>query len=68
MVAKNFWSLIFLKKIKMEVANNVNPSNGGFAGEKKDDYLKKVVGIGVSVAILFATVWVVGRAWKKSQK
>jgi hypothetical protein len=52
----------------MEVANNVNPTSGGFAGEKKDDYLKKVVGIGVSVAVLFATVWVVGRAWKKSQK
>ena len=52
----------------MEVADNLNPSNGGFAGEKKEDYLKKVVGIGLSVAVLFATVWVVGRAWKKSQK
>lgn len=52
----------------MEVANNVNPTSGGFAGEKKDDYLKKVVGISVSVAVLFATVWVVGKAWKKSQK
>jgi cell division GTPase FtsZ len=30
----------------MEVFENFNPS-GGFAGEKKDDYLKKVVGIGV---------------------
>jgi hypothetical protein len=52
----------------MEVANNVNPKSGGFAGEKKEDYLKKVVGVGVSVAVLFATVWVIGRAWKKSQK
>jgi len=52
----------------MEVANNVNPTNSGFAGEKKEDYLKKVVGIGVSVAVLFATVWVVGRAWKTAQK
>ena len=26
----------------MEVANNVNPSNGGFAGEKKEDYLKNL--------------------------
>lgn len=52
----------------MEVANNVNPTSGGFAGEKKDDYLKKVVGIGVSVAVLFATVWVVGKAWKSAQK
>lgn len=52
----------------MEVANNVNPSNGGFAGEKKDDFVKRAIGIGVSVAVLFATVWVVGKAWKKSQK
>ena len=52
----------------MEVADNVNPSNGGFAGEKKDDFVKRAIGIGVSVAVLFATVWVVGKAWKKSQK
>ncbi len=52
----------------MEVANNVSPSNGGFAGEKKDDFVKRAIGIGVSVAVLFATVWVVGKAWKKSQK
>lgn len=48
--------------------NNVNPKNSGFAGEKKEDFVKRVVGIGVSVAVLFATVWVVGRAWKQSQK
>lgn len=24
--------------------------------------------VGVGLAVLFATVWVVGRAWKKSQK
>jgi hypothetical protein len=52
----------------MEVVNGVNPSNGGFKGEKKDDFVKKAVGIGISVAVLFATVWVVGRAWKQSQK
>ena len=52
----------------MEVANSVNPTNGGFAGEKKEDFVKKVVGIGVSVAVLFATVWVVGKAWKSAQK
>jgi hypothetical protein len=61
-------SRIIIQKIKkMEVFENFNTS-GGFAGEKKDNYLKKVVGISVSVAVLFATVWVVGRAWKKSQK
>jgi hypothetical protein len=52
----------------MEVMNNVSPTNTGFAGEKKDDLVKRVVGISVSVAILFATVWVVGRAWKTAQK
>jgi hypothetical protein len=52
----------------MEVMNNVSPKNSGFAGEKKEDFVKRVVGIGVSVAVLFATVWVVGRAWKQSQK
>jgi hypothetical protein len=52
----------------MEVMNNVSPTNTGFAGEKKDDFLKNAIGIGVSIAVLFATVWVVGRAWKQSQK
>lgn len=52
----------------MEVTNNVNPSNDGFAGEKKEDFVKKAIGVGLSVAVLFATVWVVGRAWKQSQK
>ena len=52
----------------MEVMNTVSPTNSGFAGEKKDDFVKKVVGIGVSVAVLFATVYVVGKAWKSAQK
>jgi hypothetical protein len=52
----------------MEVMNNVSPTNSGFVGERKDDLVKRVVGIGVSVAVLFATVWVVGRAWKTAQK
>jgi len=29
---------------------------------------KYLVGVGVGLAVLFATVWVVGKAWKKSQK
>jgi hypothetical protein len=52
----------------MEVTNIVSPKNSGFAGEKKEDFFKKAVGVGVSVAVLFATIWVVGRAWKQSQK
>jgi len=27
-----------------------------------------LVGVGVGLAVLFATVWVVGKAWRKSQK
>lgn len=29
---------------------------------------KYLVGVGIGLAVLFATVWVVGKAWKKSQK
>jgi len=29
---------------------------------------KYLVGVGVGLAVLFATVYVVGKAWKKSQK
>jgi hypothetical protein len=28
---------------------------------------KYLVNVGVGLAVLFATVWVVGKAWKKSQ-
>jgi hypothetical protein len=51
----------------MEVFNNLNP-NTGFKDEKKDNFVAKAIGVGVSVAVLFATVWIVGRAWKQSQK
>ena len=27
-----------------------------------------LVGVGLGLTVLFATVWVVGNAWKKSQK
>lgn len=27
-----------------------------------------VVGVGTGLAVLFAVVWIVGKAWKKSQK
>jgi multisubunit Na+/H+ antiporter MnhB subunit len=29
---------------------------------------KYLVSVGVGLAVLFATVWVVGKAWRKSQK
>jgi hypothetical protein len=28
---------------------------------------KYLVGVGIGLGVLFATVWVVGKAWKKSQ-
>ena len=49
-----------------EVLNTVAPETG--AKEGKKDIVTKAVGLGLSVAVLFATVWVVGRAWKQSQK
>ena len=27
-----------------------------------------LVGVGASLVLLFATIWVIGKAWKKSQK
>jgi hypothetical protein len=52
----------------MEVVNNVAGVNGKFADDKRKDLLKSAVGVAVSVAVIFATVWVAGRAWKTSQK
>lgn len=52
----------------MEESNMLSPRNSGFAGERKDTLVKRTIGIGVSVAVLFATVWVVGKAWKSAQK
>jgi lysyl-tRNA synthetase class I len=65
---KNHKSNNNLKNNKMEVASGVSPSGVGFKGDKKDNFTNKAIGIGISVAVLFATVWVVGRAWKQSQK
>ena len=33
----------------------------------KDSTTKYLVGVGTGLLVLFATVWVVGKAWKKSQ-
>jgi len=35
---------------------------------KKQSTTKYLVGVGTGLLVLFATVWVVGKAWKKSQK
>lgn len=34
----------------------------------KNSTTKYLVGVGSGLLVLFATVWVVGKAWKKSQK
>jgi hypothetical protein len=34
----------------------------------KNSTAKYLVGVGGGLLVLFATVWVVGKAWKKSQK
>jgi hypothetical protein len=34
----------------------------------KNSTTKYLVGVGTGLLVLFATVWVVGKAWKKSQK
>jgi hypothetical protein len=35
---------------------------------KKNSTTQYLVGVGTGLLVLFATVWVVGKAWKKSQK
>ena len=35
---------------------------------RKNATTKYLVGVGTGLLVLFATVWVVGKAWKKSQK
>lgn len=52
----------------MEVASGVNPAGVGFKDDEKDNFTKKAIGIGIAVAVLFATVFVIGRAFKLSQK
>lgn len=52
----------------MDEISNVFGVNGKFAEEKKGETVKKAVGVALSIAVLFATVWVVGKAWRTSQK
>jgi hypothetical protein len=47
----------------MESFFNQNTSNSS----SKDSTTKYLVGVGTGLLVIFATVWVVGKAWKKSQ-
>ncbi len=38
-----------------------------FSTDNKQTTTQYVVGVGTGLVVLFAVVWVVGRAWKKSQ-
>jgi hypothetical protein len=42
--------------------------NQNTSKDSKDSTTKYLVGVGTGLLVLFATVWVVGKAWKKSQK
>jgi len=37
-------------------------------GSSKDSTTQYLLGVGTGLLVLFATVWVIGKAWKKSQK
>lgn len=39
-----------------------------FSTDNKQTTTQYIVGVGTGLAVLFAVVWVVGKAWKKSQK
>jgi len=52
----------------MEVLDNLAVTKTNLKEEKKGNTVQAVVAVGVSLAVLFATIWVVGRAWKTSQK
>jgi|688.fasta_scaffold220950_4 hypothetical protein len=42
-------------------------TSGRPARKNKKSLTSTLVGVGASVLVLFATVWIVGSAWKKSQ-
>ena len=45
-----------------------NTSNDSSNDSGKDSTTQYLIGVGTGLLVLFATVWVVGKAWKKSQK
>lgn len=38
------------------------------ATDKKKDLTTTLVSVGASALVIFATVWLVGKAWQRSQK
>jgi hypothetical protein len=60
------------KKIKLIIMNdiieNALPSTTSSTDKTKKSLTTTLVSVGASILVLFATVWIVGSAWKKSQK
>lgn len=52
----------------LETVDSVLPTSTPLASDKKKDLTTTLVSVGASALVLFVTVWVVGKAWQKSQK
>jgi len=50
-----------------DIIENALPSTTSTSKDKKS-LTSTLVSVGASVLVLFATVWIVGSAWKRSQK
>ena len=56
-------------KIMLETVDSVLPTSTPLlATDKKKDLTTTLVSVGASALVLFVTVWVVGKAWQRSQK
>lgn len=51
-----------------DVIQSVSPKTNVSTDKTKKSLTTTLVSVGASVLVLFATVWIVGSAWKKSQK
>lgn len=51
-----------------DIIENVSPTTATSTDKTKKSLTATLVSVGASVLVLFATVWIVGSAWKKSQK
>ena len=51
-----------------DIIENALPSTTSSTDKTKKSLTTTLVSVGASILVLFATVWIVGSAWKKSQK
>jgi hypothetical protein len=51
-----------------DIIENALPTSTPSTDKKQKSLTTTLVSVGASVLVLFATVWIVGSAWKKSQK